>query len=116
MITRRSLGLHQPGKTRERRIRERRERERERESEKAAAGRQAEMPQKWLIRLVGERRATWIERFLKERWMLVGLVLGQFVSLLITSTGFSSSDLARRGSFLLQSSARAFQSQPPLNN
>jgi solute carrier family 35 protein F1/2 len=55
------------------------------------------MPDKWLIGLVGEGRATWIERFLKERWMLVGLILGQFVSLIITSTGFSSSDLARRG-------------------
>ena len=35
------------------------------------------------------------------RWMrrdvLLGLALGQFVSLLITSTGFSSSELARRG-------------------
>ncbi|KAJ4772388.1 solute carrier family 35 protein (DUF914) [Rhynchospora pubera] len=55
------------------------------------------MPEKWLIRLVGEGRATWIERFLTEKRMLVGLILGQFVSLLITSTGFSSSDLARRG-------------------
>ncbi|KAK3015315.1 hypothetical protein RJ639_006163 [Escallonia herrerae] len=36
----------------------------------------------------------------KELWKkktLVGLVLGQFLSLLITSTGFSSSELARRG-------------------
>ncbi|RCV32091.1 hypothetical protein SEVIR_6G236800v4 [Setaria viridis] len=31
------------------------------------------------------------------RWVLVGLALGQFVSLLITSTGFASSELARRG-------------------
>ncbi|KAJ0872110.1 putative solute carrier family 35 member SLC35F1/F2/F6 [Helianthus annuus] len=28
---------------------------------------------------------------------VVGLVLGQILSLLITSTGFSSSELARRG-------------------
>ena len=36
----------------------------------------------------------------KEFWTkktLVGLGLGQFLSLLITSTGFSSSELARRG-------------------
>uniref|UniRef100_A0A453LAM5 Solute carrier family 35 member F1 n=1 Tax=Aegilops tauschii subsp. strangulata TaxID=200361 RepID=A0A453LAM5_AEGTS len=32
-----------------------------------------------------------------RREVLVGLALGQFVSLLITSTGFSSSELARRG-------------------
>lgn len=32
---------------------------------------------------------------------LVGLGLGQFLSLLITSTGFSSSELARKGSLLL---------------
>ncbi|KAF8653865.1 hypothetical protein HU200_061996 [Digitaria exilis] len=31
------------------------------------------------------------------RWVLLGLALGQFVSLLITSTGFASSELARRG-------------------
>jgi hypothetical protein len=35
------------------------------------------------------------------RWLrreaFVGLALGQFVSLLITSTGFASSELARRG-------------------
>lgn len=30
---------------------------------------------------------------------VVGLVLGQILSLLITSTGFSSSELARRGLF-----------------
>ena len=38
----------------------------------------------------------------KEFWTkktLVGLGLGQFLSLLITSTGFSSSELARRGLF-----------------
>ncbi|KAG6523742.1 solute carrier family 35 member F1-like [Zingiber officinale] len=41
---------------------------------------------------------------IRERWnkiwtkrALMGLLLGQFVSLLITSTGFSSSELARRG-------------------
>ncbi|KAI6699219.1 hypothetical protein NL676_019338 [Syzygium grande] len=37
---------------------------------------------------------------LKEFWTkktLVGLVLGQFLSLLITSTGFSSSELAKKG-------------------
>ncbi|WOL16100.1 solute carrier family 35 member F1-like isoform X2 [Canna indica] len=41
---------------------------------------------------------------LREKWKkiwtkraMMGLVLGQFVSLLITSTGFSSSELARRG-------------------
>ena len=32
-----------------------------------------------------------------RREVFVGLALGQFVSLLITSTGFSSSELARRG-------------------
>ena len=32
-----------------------------------------------------------------RRQVLLGLALGQFVSLLITSTGFSSSELARRG-------------------
>ncbi|XP_066394664.1 uncharacterized protein [Miscanthus floridulus] len=32
-----------------------------------------------------------------RREVLVGLALGQFVSLLITSTGFASSELARRG-------------------
>jgi solute carrier family 35 protein F1/2 len=32
-----------------------------------------------------------------RREVLVGLALGQLVSLLITSTGFSSSELARRG-------------------
>ncbi|KAJ3681143.1 hypothetical protein LUZ60_015632 [Juncus effusus] len=54
------------------------------------------MPERWLSCLVGERAATWLEK-LAARKMLVGLVLGQFVSLLITSTGFSSSELARRG-------------------
>lgn len=37
----------------------------------------------------------------KEFWTkkrLVGLLLGQFLSLLITSTGFTSSELAKRGS------------------
>lgn len=37
---------------------------------------------------------------LKSFWSkktLIGLGLGQFVSLLITSTGFSSSELARKG-------------------
>lgn len=37
---------------------------------------------------------------LKKLWMkktIVGLVLGQLLSLLITSTGFSSSELARKG-------------------
>ena len=33
------------------------------------------------------------------RWVLLGLALGQFVSLLITSTGFASSELARRGAY-----------------
>ncbi|KAL6970804.1 hypothetical protein U1Q18_030491 [Sarracenia purpurea var. burkii] len=37
-----------------------------------------------------------IKEFLTNK-TLVGLVLGQFLSLLITSTGFSSSELARRG-------------------
>ncbi|TVU08756.1 hypothetical protein EJB05_42168, partial [Eragrostis curvula] len=36
--------------------------------------------------------ASWL-----RREVFVGLALGQFVSLLITSTGFSSSELARRG-------------------
>ncbi|KAL6191431.1 hypothetical protein ACLB2K_037822 [Fragaria x ananassa] len=39
-------------------------------------------------------------RNLKELWVkktLVGLGLGQFLSLLITSTGFSSSELAKKG-------------------
>jgi solute carrier family 35, member F1/2 len=34
-----------------------------------------------------------------RREVLLGLALGQLVSLLITSTGFSSSELARRGWF-----------------
>ncbi|XP_072965054.1 uncharacterized protein [Typha angustifolia] len=34
---------------------------------------------------------------IKAKKMVVGLVLGQFVSLLITSTGFSSSELSRQG-------------------
>ncbi|RWW38752.1 hypothetical protein BHE74_00055984 [Ensete ventricosum] len=45
-----------------------------------------------------------LRRSIREKWKkvwtkraLMGLVLGQFVSLLITSTGFSSSELARRG-------------------
>ncbi|URE41719.1 hypothetical protein MUK42_35199 [Musa troglodytarum] len=45
-----------------------------------------------------------LHRSIREKWKkvwtkrsLIGLVLGQFVSLLITSTGFSSSELARRG-------------------
>ncbi|CAL9174002.1 unnamed protein product [Musa hybrid cultivar] len=45
-----------------------------------------------------------LRRSVCEKWekvwtkrALMGLVLGQFVSLLITSTGFSSSELARRG-------------------
>jgi solute carrier family 35 protein F1/2 len=36
-------------------------------------------------------------RWWLRREVLVGLALGQLVSLLITSTGFSSSELARRG-------------------
>jgi solute carrier family 35 protein F1/2 len=32
-----------------------------------------------------------------RREVFVGLAVGQFVSLLITSTGFASSELARRG-------------------
>lgn len=39
-------------------------------------------------------------RSFKEFWTkktLVGLGLGQFLSLLITSTGFTSSELARKG-------------------
>ena len=35
----------------------------------------------------------------KKTW--IGLGLGQILSLLITSTGFSSSELAKQGSFLL---------------
>ncbi|THU68865.1 hypothetical protein C4D60_Mb08t08370 [Musa balbisiana] len=45
-----------------------------------------------------------LRRSIREKWKkvwtkraLMGLVLGQFVSLLITSTAFSSSELARRG-------------------
>ncbi|CAL9108182.1 unnamed protein product [Musa textilis] len=45
-----------------------------------------------------------LHRSIREKWKkvwtkrsLIGLVLGQFVSLLITSTGFSSSEFARRG-------------------
>ncbi|THU67675.1 hypothetical protein C4D60_Mb05t27200 [Musa balbisiana] len=45
-----------------------------------------------------------LRRSIREKWRkiwtkrsLMGLLLGQFVSLLITSTGFSSSELARRG-------------------
>ncbi|KAG5530940.1 hypothetical protein RHGRI_025774 [Rhododendron griersonianum] len=41
---------------------------------------------------------------LKKLWMkktIVGLVLGQLLSLLITSTGFSSSELTRRGEVVL---------------
>ena len=40
-------------------------------------------------------------RNMRELWVkktLVGLGLGQFLSLLITSTGFSSSELAKKGS------------------
>ncbi|KAK8931267.1 hypothetical protein KSP39_PZI016101 [Platanthera zijinensis] len=37
-----------------------------------------------------------ITKFLSKRW-LIGLALGQFVSLLITSTGFASSELSRKG-------------------
>lgn len=40
----------------------------------------------------------------KEFWVkktLVGLGLGQFLSLLITSTGFSSSSLAKKGLIVL---------------
>ena len=32
---------------------------------------------------------------------LIGLGLGQFLSLLITSTGFASSELAKRGAFFV---------------
>ncbi|RWW23989.1 hypothetical protein GW17_00011731 [Ensete ventricosum] len=42
----------------------------------------------------------WIREKWRKIWTkrsLMGLLLGQFVSLLITSTGFSSSELARRG-------------------
>jgi hypothetical protein len=35
-----------------------------------------------------------------RREVLLALALGQIVSLLITSTGFSSSELARRGAFI----------------
>ena len=35
-----------------------------------------------------------------RREVLLALALGQLVSLLITSTGFSSSELARRGAFI----------------
>ncbi|CAD5172177.1 unnamed protein product [Musa acuminata subsp. malaccensis] len=45
-----------------------------------------------------------LRRSIREKWRkiwtkrsLMGLLLGQFVSLLITSTGFSSSELVRRG-------------------
>ncbi|GAB2272655.1 hypothetical protein Dimus_007480 [Dionaea muscipula] len=37
-----------------------------------------------------------LKEFFKKR-MVVGILLGQFLSLLVTSTGFSSSELARRG-------------------
>jgi hypothetical protein len=47
------------------------------------------------------------------RWLLVGLALGQFVSLLITSTGFASSELARRGAFVVAYPCRA--AAPPLD-
>ena len=40
----------------------------------------------------GGARRRWV-----RRETLLGLALGQFVSLLITSTGFASSELARRG-------------------
>jgi solute carrier family 35 protein F1/2 len=43
-----------------------------------------------------------------RRWVrretLLGLALGQFVSLLITATGFASSELARRGTCVYLSS------------
>lgn len=38
-------------------------------------------------------------RFFKKK-TVVGLGLGQFLSLLITSTGFASSELARKGMFV----------------
>ncbi|OAY80325.1 Solute carrier family 35 member F1 [Ananas comosus] len=50
----------------------------------------------WLSCVVGEDMARRL-RATRVRGMVVGLALGQFVSLLITSTGFSSSELARRG-------------------
>ncbi|KAG0484908.1 hypothetical protein HPP92_008987 [Vanilla planifolia] len=42
------------------------------------------------------RMCEWWEWLLSKK-TLIGLILGQFVSLLITSTGFSSSQLSRRG-------------------
>ncbi|KAL9263745.1 Solute carrier family 35 member F1-like protein [Drosera capensis] len=43
-----------------------------------------------------ESAASGLKKVFKNR-MVVGILLGQFLSLMITSTGFSSSELARRG-------------------
>ena len=57
-----------------------------------------------------------------RRWVrretLLGLALGQFVSLLITATGFASSELARRGTciptvLLLHYATHAASPSPP---
>ncbi|KAL9261289.1 hypothetical protein AKJ16_DCAP17401 [Drosera capensis] len=42
-----------------------------------------------------ESAVSGLKKFFKNR-MVVGILLGQFLSLMITSTGFSSSELARR--------------------
>lgn len=57
----------------------------------------------WVLGLLGTVYWESMMSF-KEFWTkktLVGLGLGQFLSLLITSTGFASSELARKGSFSL---------------
>ncbi|GAB2235564.1 hypothetical protein Droror1_Dr00025993 [Drosera rotundifolia] len=43
-----------------------------------------------------ESAVSGLKKFFKNR-MVVGILLGQFLSLMITSTGFSSSELTRRG-------------------
>ena len=61
----------------------------------------------------GGARRRWV-----RRETLLGLALGQFVSLLITATGFASSELARRGTciptvLLLHYATHAASPSPP---